>query len=196
MLRVLTPRVCIYHTHDLNSLWYTEQHQCYPVVGTFALFFSYSHKPRRSHIRVPIINIQPEAAITCNWYETLIKISRDKYCWAQIWDATASTATFSFDYELQRLRAVSAPTTPILQHESHTIAYNNIARTATSDPIPIRTLEFLMTIHNLHMFPQSNMSTLASHTSGVSSARALWLCQLPVIPWLYMLYQCKLQIHL
>ena len=142
MLRVLTPRVCIYHTHDLNSLWYTEQHQRYPVVGTFALFFSYSHKPRRSHIRVPIINIQPEAAITCNWYETLIKMSRDKYCWAQIWDATASTATFSFDYELQRQRAVSAPATPILQHESHTIAYNNITRTATSDPIPIRTLEF------------------------------------------------------
>ena len=142
MLRVLTPRVCIYHTHDLSSLWYTEQHERYPVVGTFALFFSYSHKPRRSHIRVPIINIQPEAAITCNWYETLIKMSRDKYCWAQIWDATASKAIFSFDYELQRLRAVSAPATQILQHESHTIAYNNIAHTATFDPIPIRTLEF------------------------------------------------------
>ena len=39
------------------------------------------------------------------------------------------------------------PATPMLQHESHTVAYNKLARTATLSEFAIRTLEFQMTIH-------------------------------------------------
>ena len=42
------------------------------------------------------------------------------------------------------------PATPMLQHESHTIAYNKLARTATLSNFAIRTLEFQMTIHYVH----------------------------------------------
>ena len=39
------------------------------------------------------------------------------------------------------------PATPILQHESHTVTYNKLTRTATLSQFAISTLEFQMTIH-------------------------------------------------